>query len=923
MKRLFPLLAALLLCAALPAQEAPHADQFRELYTTLSTAYARNPDDVANLMELAHYYSHPDSPQRNFAAAATHLARAEALYTAWLQDRSRYRDLQKLIKKGITLTLIRQQRQAVTEQAEAYVRSHAASMGAMECEAYLAAFADHSAIADPLRLAQLAAQYRQVCAENTIDAYYQFILDHPGVPQTDSAQAALAPLASRHLSAFRTEAAIDSAAAHYPASTAMQRTAMSLKSRIAYRAACRANTPQAYSDYLQRYPRGDDYLDALARLQSLQAMDYGLLRTPLDYADFAQNHADSPLADSALATLRHMVIAHHNQQAATLYLQRFPLDEHYSDIYKEYYSWFSADGNRQPIAAFAADNPDYPYLMAVRSDLARSAIIDSFDLTQPFAESDIDRMTDCIRLCMGRKAAFVALQRVLQGQIARHEWSKALARMQDFSICFEELNTQEYNELAALLSDRGLTRRASLFAHSGLRRLFASPDGNRLYFTLSPAKGADAGAIGFARRPARGKGNWTFGGTVTIQGLASPATAYGFYDGGTRVLLGVDDDIWSARVVNDTLWADPQPFGQPVNTLFVETDAYMLPDGSGMLLASDRPGGLNVQESGAYFHGDTALATDLYFIPLADGQWGEAVNLGLPVNSPYCARSPLLSRNLKTLYFVTDARGLGYGDVYMSTRSHIGDWTHWSQPVNLGRDLNGSFDEAFVAFADSEQRLLVTSSSPHGGSYAACWAPAVHDTASPRTAVTFSLASAATMARGLDIVDAESRRTVHHREGVHLDSLLTFGLYSGKSYVALLAADWLYVPAVALIPPAQLPVEFRAYTLDQLRILEAPLPLALVQFLPGTARMLPSSDIELDRLVHFMRQHASCAVKISVNVAGADDRHCYDLSLSRAQAIRTYLAAQGIDFARIDIAPFGNARYSQGLNPAPVEVSFR
>ena len=55
MKRLFPLLAALLLCAALPAQEAPHADQFRDLYTTLSTAYARTPDDVANLMELAHY----------------------------------------------------------------------------------------------------------------------------------------------------------------------------------------------------------------------------------------------------------------------------------------------------------------------------------------------------------------------------------------------------------------------------------------------------------------------------------------------------------------------------------------------------------------------------------------------------------------------------------------------------------------------------------------------------------------------------------------------------------------------------------------------------------------------------------------------------------------------------------------------------
>ena len=60
------------------------------------------------------------------------------------------------------------------------------------------------------------------------------------------------------------------------------------------------------------------------------------------------------------------------------------------------------------------ENPDYPYQMAIRSDLARSVVYDSVDLTKPFVESDFDRMTDCIHLFMGRKAAFVALQRVLQ-----------------------------------------------------------------------------------------------------------------------------------------------------------------------------------------------------------------------------------------------------------------------------------------------------------------------------------------------------------------------------------------------------------------------------------------------------------------------------------------------------------------------------
>ena len=39
-------------------------------------------------------------------------------YTEWLQDLGRYRDLQKLIRQGITLSLIRQQHQSLDEQAQ-------------------------------------------------------------------------------------------------------------------------------------------------------------------------------------------------------------------------------------------------------------------------------------------------------------------------------------------------------------------------------------------------------------------------------------------------------------------------------------------------------------------------------------------------------------------------------------------------------------------------------------------------------------------------------------------------------------------------------------------------------------------------------------------------------------------------------------
>ena len=918
MKRLSLALLCLMLAVCAAAQDTPPADDYRALHATLSSRYVKNPDDIANLLDLARLHSRPDSPLLDLPQAAAYLSRAEDLYAAWLMDRGRYRDLQRLIKQGITLSLIRQQHQSLDEQALLHARTHAADMEQAERAAFLAAFGHNNQIATLLHAQQLRDDYRAARQENTIKALYLFRIAHPADPLADSADAAIAPLAATLLSALASPAAVDSVAALFPASPALQHAAMRQKSRMAYALACQDNTQAAYARYLDQYPRGDHYLQALARLQALRAMDYALLATPSDYADYAETHSDDPLADSALAQLRRMVTHDHNSQAAAIYLARFPLDVHYNEIYKHYYSWYADEGNRQPIQAFADAHPDYPFLMAVRSDLARSALIDSFDLTRPFLEADMPAMTDCIRLLMGRKAAFVALQRSLQGLIARREWSAALLRLQQFAICFEELNTDEYNELAALLTDKGRTARSPLFAHGSLRHLIAHPAADKLYFTLPSARNT----IGLARRAAKGRNGWRYASAVSIPGAAADVTAFGFFDGGRSVLLGMGGDIWTARVVNDTLWTSLQRLPQPVNTPFVETDAFMLPDGSGILLASDRPGGLNVQQSRAYYHGDTALATDLYFIPFDNGSWGQPVNLGLPVNSPYCERSPLLSSNRRTLYFVTDARGLGYGDVYMTTRTDINDWCHWSRPVNLGRSLNGSFDEASVAFDPAERHLLVTSASPGGTAYAAFSAPAVHDTASSLRTVSLDLAEVLDLARSLDLVDLGQRKTVGHWSGTLLDTLQPLPLYTGVAYAALLSADWVWVPTLVVNPSSRATLSLQPFTLDTLRALGRDFPLPLVAFIPGTTRLQPQALLELDNLAHFMRQHPGSAVKLSVHVGGPDDRQSYDLSLARAQSLRSLLAAHGVDASRIAIAAYGNLRVKQGLAAEGVQVRF-
>ncbi len=84
---------------------------------------------------------------------------------------------------------------------------------------------------------------------------------------------------------------------------------------------------------------------------------------------------------------------------------------------------------------------------------------------------------------------------------------------------------------------------------------------------------------------------------------------------------------------------------------------------------------------------------DLYvsFIDDVTGIWTEPVNLGSEVNSFLSEASPFLASDGKTLYFASDGQ-LGYGgfDIYVTHRLDD-SWINWSVPENLGPIVN-SFD---------------------------------------------------------------------------------------------------------------------------------------------------------------------------------------------------------------------------------------
>ncbi|MCK5699529.1 MAG: PD40 domain-containing protein, partial [Cyclobacteriaceae bacterium] len=87
---------------------------------------------------------------------------------------------------------------------------------------------------------------------------------------------------------------------------------------------------------------------------------------------------------------------------------------------------------------------------------------------------------------------------------------------------------------------------------------------------------------------------------------------------------------------------------------------------------------------------------DLYVsFLMEDGRWTEPRNLGSDVNTALEEASPFLAPDDKTLYFSSDGfTGYGKHDIYVSRRLD-NTWTSWSEPENLGPLINSPKDDAF------------------------------------------------------------------------------------------------------------------------------------------------------------------------------------------------------------------------------------
>ena len=99
-------------------------------------------------------------------------------------------------------------------------------------------------------------------------------------------------------------------------------------------------------------------------------------------------------------------------------------------------------------------------------------------------------------------------------------------------------------------------------------------------------------------------------------------------------------------------------------------------------------------------HGDR----DLYVSFLEDdSSWTEPLNLGDVVNSANEESAPFLASDDKTLYYSSKGfSGYGGSDIYVSRRLDD-SWIHWSEPENLGPEINSPLEDLFFNIPSSSE----------------------------------------------------------------------------------------------------------------------------------------------------------------------------------------------------------------------------
>jgi outer membrane protein OmpA-like peptidoglycan-associated protein len=537
--------------------------------------------------------------------------------------------------------------------------------------------------------------------------------------------------------------------------------------------------------------------------------------------------------------------------------------------------------------------------------------------------------------------AFVAVQRLAASHVNDKNWKAAADTYKKFKGNFPVM-AKRFDKIVSLLEapeeyleksrlGSGVNSRGAEF------RPIISSDGQTLYFTRKRGEEAGGEDIYYSTLHRR---TWQTADNVgppistpnhemllDISSDSNKMTLMGNYPGS----FGRGDIFYAER--GKKCWSEIKHYPAPINTEHFDSDAMLPADGRTLLFVSDRPGNAGAfKPKETLFHGSYAGNTDIYvYVETGEGE-GKLTNLGPAINTPYAEYSPYLHPDGKTLYFSSSGHyGLGNLDVFVATRQSESSWTEWSEPVNLGKQINGPYNDwGFQITTEGDLAYYATAEKK-----TECWEgdiAAPGEGCGPSDIFTTELPALARPAVTVTVSGMVMDPDKNPLEADIAWNDLTLNKAAGiaKSdpdsgdYLIILPGGHKYTYSAEKegYMGASAPLDFTdvkastdykhdivLYPLEKLVGEQIKVTMNNIFFDFDKYSLRPESYLELDRWVDFLTKNSGIKAEIHGHTCWlGSDKYNQKLSENRATAVVNYLTDKGVAKSRLGMKGFGESK---------------
>jgi flagellar motor protein MotB len=397
-------------------------------------------------------------------------------------------------------------------------------------------------------------------------------------------------------------------------------------------------------------------------------------------------------------------------------------------------------------------------------------------------------------------------------------------------------------------------------------------------------------------------------------------------------------DIYECFIKPDGTWDIPRPLPKGINTEFHESSAAFSYNMEAIYFASDRPGG---------YGGHDLYVSNLESKEKSDKlHYGDPVNLGPAINTPYEEVGVFMSPDGRTLYFSSTGPGtMGGYDIFRS----LNDYGQWSTPENIGYPVNTADDDVFFSISLNNHHGYYSSFDPNGYGHrdlymvtflgeekqpvfdgppvmiagpemlALSMRPPLKPKPAPRTElkeyqiaiVSGKIMDAMTLeplgSVVVEIFDNHLGRMVGSFESNTGTGEYMVSLPSGHNYgISIRAREYPFHSENLTIPPSVLLQEiYMDIRLSKVEV-GAKIILENIFFDFNKATIRPESESELERLTKLLNDVPTLKIEISGHTDNVGSAlYNQKLSEERAKAVVDYLIAKGIDPSRLTYAGYG------------------